>query len=106
MRKKVLSMILSVTMMFTGLGANMVIAPNGKTAEAAENSIESAYCWDFENQVDKKFTNVGTAAEGDAVLCGTAGTEEDAISIGGKNYKKEDNKVLVLSRRFKGELLC
>ena len=99
MRKRILSVVAAFSMVMSIFPASSV---EGGAAKAAENSVQAAYCLDFENLSDGKVSNKGTEQIGDAVLNGTAKTETDAVAVGQKNYKDEGNHVLVLEGGNKG----
>lgn len=71
-------------------------------AEVTDPLPEPAYHWDFENVSNKSAANKGTAGDGNAILEGTAKLETDMVTINGRNYKNEGNRVLSLSGGAKG----
>lgn len=100
MRKRIFSMMMACALVITA-------APSGHTTRVlakteTEAGVKPAYCWDFENVSDGKFSSSGTENSEKAVLKGTATTAEDTICIGDKNYKEAGNSVLVLSGGSKG----
>lgn len=99
MRKKLLSVVLALSMALSLCPATSIA---GETVKAAEVSVKVAYCLDFENLSDGKISNNGTEQMGEAVLKGTAKIQTDSVAVGTKNYKSEENHVLVLDGGSKG----
>lgn len=96
MRKRVLACTAIFAMVL-----NIFQVPQAK-ADSAGEMPKPAYCWDFEELSGGRLANKGTAGKGDAVLEGSAGTDMDAVNVGGTSYKEKENKVLVLSGGAKG----
>lgn len=100
MKGKLLSVITAFAMTMTLFPSTAGV--RSMAAEVTDPLPEPAYHWDFENVSNKSAANKGTAGDGNAILEGTAKLETDMVTINGRNYKNEGNRVLSLSGGAKG----